>query len=202
MKRLVLGATILAAVTVGPVQAQMPPAAEIAGGYQWVREADQVYPRGWFLSGAAGVSTGTEGRISIVGELSESRFDEPIAEDPLPLGQGFTGSQLAYLGGVRYGRRTGAVRPFVQVLAGGARISAAFEVEDIPLDVSLSTTVWAMQPGGGADFLISERVAVRLKADYRYLGGQSSAAADTEDISIGFDAFNAVRVGAGLVVAF
>ena len=215
MKRFVLGVALAATVAASPVRAQGPPTAEIAGGYQWVRDGDndQTFPRGWFVSGAAVVSSRPKGRVSIVGELGESRFDEPLQGGILSAG--FSGSQLAYLGGVRFGRGAGAIRPFVQALAGGARLSAVFETEDLDFRLVLSDTVFVVQPGGGVDLAISDRVAVRLMADYRYLGAGSFGvdvesgivpidvgSVDVDPLSVAFDAGNGVRAGAGLVVTF
>ncbi len=215
MRLLIFGAALAATVAASTVRAQVPPTAEIAGGYQWMRDGDndQTFPRGWFVSGAAVVSSRTEGRASIVGELGGHRFDEQLQD--AGLSAGFSGSQLAYLGGVRFGRGAGAFRPFVQGLAGGARLSATFEIEDVGFRVVLSDTVFVVQPGGGVDFDISDRVAVRLMADYRYLGAGSfgvdvdpgivpidEGSVDVDSLSIAFDAGNGVRAGAGLVVTF
>ena len=212
MKLFIRGVTLAATVAASPVLAQGPPTAEVAGGYQWMRDgsSEQTFPRGWFVSGASVVSSRAEGRVSIVGELGEHRLDERLHAEGLSVDIG--SSQLAYLAGVRFGRVAGAVRPFVQALAGVARLSVTVAITHLDGGFDLSDTVLVVQPGGGVDFALSERAAIRLMADYRYLGeGSFQVEVDTglrvsvvegDSISTGFGSGNAVRVGAGLVVTF
>ena len=80
---------------------------------------------------------------------------------------------LTYHGGIRFATSGKApVKPFVQVLAGGARMT------DILLGSgsSVSDNGWAMQGGGGVDFRAAHRVDVRLQVDYRGIRSGGSTA--------------------------
>jgi hypothetical protein len=72
---------------------------------------------------------------------------------------GFTIQRYAFLGGARVTAGEGEVKPFFQVLAGYSRQGG---------DVGLANGI-AVQPGGGVDLIMNERITLRAQADYRYL---------------------------------
>jgi hypothetical protein len=64
---------------------------------------------------------------------------------------------VSFLGGVRWTPKTeGRVRGFAQVLIG-------------PTLLTMESTAFTVQPGAGADFLVSPRMAVRFQTDFRSL---------------------------------
>jgi hypothetical protein len=70
---------------------------------------------------------------------------------------GFTIQRYALLGGMRLYGGEGRARPFFQVLAGAERQGG---------DVGIANG-WAVQPGGGVDFMLNDRWTVRAQGDFR-----------------------------------
>ena len=172
----------------GLVSAAAPAAAqsasgEIAGGYSYLRLDGEGMPEGWFVSGAVDLTPG----FSIVGEVFSNRRNlttddilEEAASDSDPdvlsfaeliedagVEAGVTVRSLA--GGIRYGQSFGRTGWFVQSVAGPAWVDMRISALDV--DVSISPSTWVWQSGGGVDVSVTPRVAVRLRGDYRRLGG-------------------------------
>lgn len=155
--------------------AQNTGVSEFGAGYQFVGDAelDENFPKGWFVSGGGYLTD----RVSIVGEVTGSH-------------KGFTVVDLnlyTYVGGVRLSYQTGEVKPFVQFQAGAARFTTSLEVVGLPNDES--RTDFVIQPGGGVDIPLTDRVAARVMVDYRHIFFEREAGKE-------------VRVAAGLVVSF
>ena len=74
-----------------------------------------------------------------------------------------------FMGGPRFFKKTGRVVPFAQMLAGVAHMRLESTFADVPEIGTFSeeATDFAIQPGGGVTIFLSERVGVRLAADYR-----------------------------------
>ena len=107
-----------------------------------------------------------------------------------PGGGGLSGTMYTYTGGPRLPvpgnhRR----KPFVQLLAGGGRLNASSS------GISAGENSFAMAIGGGLDFTIRHRLAIRvIEADYlltQFAHPDGSSAAQ-----------NNVRISAGLVFRF
>ena len=165
-----------------PAAAQSP-SGEIAGGYSYLRIDGKGLPEGWFVSGAVDMTSG----LSIVGEVFSNRrnlssddllegVDPEAGPDELSFAHlvedtgieaSLTVRSLA--GGIRYGQPLGRAGWFVQSVAGPAWVDTRLSVLD--LDVSISPSTWVWQTGGGIDVSVTRRVAVRLRGDYRRLGG-------------------------------
>jgi len=65
--------------------------------------------------------------------------------------------------GVRFGKRTGTVI-FVRVLAGLVRDRASIAVLDV--DISESSSRFGVLAGGGLDFPVTRKLAIRAQGDY------------------------------------
>lgn len=166
-----------------PVSAQVDvPAHIVAGGYSFMRDdgLEENFPAGWFVSGAHTLWDW----LAAVGEVSGGYkdFDFSVA--------GTTFSTRArvhtFLGGARYQRALARLTPFVQLLAGVARASGGVRV--FRLSIAEAQTEFALQPGGGVDIALTDRVGARLAADYRRIF------AEDED--------NEFRFAAGVVVGW
>ena len=107
--------------------------------------------------------------------------------------------------GARFGTRGGTVF-FVRALAGLVRDRASIGILDV--DISEGTTGLGFMGGGGVDFRVASKLAVRLQADYLYydagVGGSASCVpgvTDCDDTS-GGGWSSGYRFSAGVVYRF
>ena len=174
---------LLALVSAAAPAAAQFGSGDVAGGYSYLRIDGEGLPEGWFVSGAADLTP----TLSIVGEVFSNRRNltsadllEEAPSDAGPDALGFadllehTGIEASVTvrslaGGIRYGRPLGRVGWFVQSVAGPAWVDTRVSVLDV--DVSISPSTWVWQTGGGIDVSVTRRLAVRLRGDYRRLGG-------------------------------
>jgi hypothetical protein len=164
--------------------AAQTPRVELSGAYQWTRAAEQTLPYGW----SADLGTNLNRTWSVIGEVSgayRSREDEDLGAD--------VRLSIHSLGaGPRWSGRVGErIVPFLQVLAGAARLSAGTEILD--RDVGDSSTRFMLQPGGGLALRLTETFAVLAQVDYRRVFLD-----DEKDRASGQDQFRVlvgVRVG-------
>jgi hypothetical protein len=165
-----------------PVSAQeagtLPlPIAELSAGYAFMRNThiDENFPAGWYLSGGVNLSQW----FAIVGEAGGGYAT--VRETP-PFGEPHELSSkledYAFMGGPRFFRKTGRVVPFGQFLVGvryaRQRETATYGAEPPHRGGMLTATDLAIQPGGGVTVLLTERVGLRVAADFRTV-------IDTED---------------------
>ena len=169
-----LGCTVVL-VGVGAPAATQGPAADVAVGYQFMRdsELDENFPAGWFVSVGANLTDS----LAIVGEVAGSRSSAGSALTSLDV--------YTYMGGIRLHRRMIGFTPFAQVLVGAARAVATVDVLGITVDESATSA--AVQPGAGVDVHLSDAFGLRFAGDYRRVLG---------------DGGNEVRFLAGVVVGF
>jgi opacity protein-like surface antigen len=171
--RLTIGLTALVAtLAAAPAAAQQQPRTTISGGYGWLRESGiggspaVTYNKGWVVSFAQRITTV---RLAIVGEAGGQYRQASAIEGH---------SLYGFLGGLRFALTHGSrVSTFAQVLAGVERFSSP----------GFSEAGFAFQPGGGLDFALHKRVAIRVQGDFRL--------AHEEGVT-----FHEVRVAAGIVV--
>ncbi|MBI3048230.1 MAG: outer membrane beta-barrel protein [Acidobacteria bacterium] len=165
-----------------PVAAQDVPV-EIAGGYAFVRFQDQDgvpfenVPAGWFASSAVEISDW----LAIAGEVSGHYKKEEAFGFESDL------DTYTFLGGVRYYRRLARLTPFGQFLVGGAWSKGEVRA----LRFMERGTDFAIQPGGGVDVRLTNRLSARAAAHWLRI----MPADDREDT----DAF---RLDAGIVIRF
>ena len=157
---------------------------ELSGAYQWTRAAEQTLPIGW----SADIGANLNRTWSVIGEVSgayRSREDEDLGAD-VRLSIHSVGA------GARWSGRVGdRIVPFLQLLAGAARVRARTEILD--REVGNASTEFMLQPGGGVALKLNETFAILGQADYRRVFLD-----DEEDRASGQNQFRAlvgVRVG-------
>lgn len=171
-----------------PADAQTP-GLNVSGGYQFTN-AQRQNLNGWY----ADISVPFTKLLSVVGDASGSYFSES-ASTP-----GFSASVSLKLhtamGGVRVARTFKSILvPFGQALAGAAATTASAQIsgglfEDFfgePIDVSGTSTNFAIQLGGGVDIMVHPKVGVRIGAGYVRIFANSTG-------------LNAFRIGVGAVL--
>ena len=126
------------------VQAQEIPAWEISGGDSSLT-GNLIHPRFHLNGGYASVDGNLNNWFGV--RLDFGAYESPSAET-------FT------VGPVFSIRRFGRFTPFAHVGIGGIHAGQAY------LGLSQSATTFAASGGGGADFKINNRVALRVEGDY------------------------------------
>ena len=155
-KLFILVAVILA--TAGSAVAQDFPRAEIFGGYQYIRLNPGGGSTGSNCQGGAGSVAGNLNHwFGVVGDFGACKVTG--------LPSGTSVHALNYLFGPKLTYRSrGRLAPFAQVLFGGERLSGAVSGFG-----SGSTSAFAMTFGGGADYELTNHVALRvIQAEYLY----------------------------------
>jgi hypothetical protein len=152
-------------LSAGAAHAQTP-AAELRGGYAYISDPDFNFPFGWY----ADIGIPLRGAMTLVGEVGRSQTS--AVEFGVPV----TFSVTSYQGGVRYQKRTGSVRPFVNAIGGITRAAGGVDVGSQiglrGLDINVSTTAYTIQPGGGVVIPVTPRLGVTVGADYRFGGSE------------------------------
>ena len=147
-KLLILGVFI--AILGAPVWAQDYPKAEVFGGYQYVR----LNPGGTNCQGFGGSAAGNlNDWFGIVGDFGYCRVTG--------LPSGTSAHAINYLFGPRVTYRSyGSLSPFAHVLFGGQHFGVSG---------GGTANSFAMALGGGADYRMTEHLALRLiEVDYLY----------------------------------
>lgn len=137
--------------------APVAPSSDVFGGYSYTH-AGEAGLHGWGLSG----SYRLRGALSLVADLSGHYGS-------------FAGANLSQLGlmaGARWSGQAGRLRPFAEGLLGGVRTSASIDVAGT--SVSDADTDWGLAFGGGADYPLGERWAVRGLVHLRLLRGEGT----------------------------
>ena len=143
--------------------AQARASTEVYGGYSFLLDPgnavlaitarDNKYPLGW----AAGVAHPISDWLAAVGEAAGHYKSRTSFNTDVSL------SFHSFLGGARASARIGPLTEFVQLLAGAVNgRGSAFGID-------VSTTAFAVQPGGGIDYPLTRRLAARLELDYRWI---------------------------------
>jgi hypothetical protein len=159
-----IGAIAIATVALSmtPAAAQTP-AVEVSGGYQYTHVPDLNLAVGWFGDVAANINDafGVVAEVSGAHTTMTERVSSSQSVDvELTL--------LTYMGGIRAASHANPkVVPFVQFLAGGARLSGGAAVPSTSFNVSVSESRPATQLGGGVLLMLTNRVGIRVGADYR-----------------------------------
>ena len=143
------------------------PAADLFGGYSYTH-AGEASLHGWGLSGAYRL----RGPLSLVADLT-GHYGSFAGADL---------SQLGFMAGARWTWHAWRLRPFAEGLLGGARTSTSLEVAGA--SVSDADTDWGLALGGGADFPLNDRWAVRALVHLRLLSGEGALDTDPR-LSVG-----------------
>ena len=148
-KLLILGVFILA-VCVVPVRAQEYPKAEVFGGYQYIR----LNPGGTNCQGFGGAAAANVSNwLGVAGDFGYCRVTG--------LPSGVSAHAVNYMFGPRVTYRSyGSLTPFAHVLFGGQHFGGTG---------GGTANSFAMALGGGADYKVTEHVALRLiQVEYLY----------------------------------
>ena len=144
---LILGVLTLIAAT--PTRAQDYPKAEVFGGYQYLR----LNPGGTNCQGFGGSATGNLNHwLGVVGDFGYCKVTG--------LPSGTSAHAVNYLFGPRVTYRSyGSLMPFGQVFFGGQHFGGS----------GGTANSFAMSLGGGADYKLTDHVALRLiQVEYLY----------------------------------
>jgi opacity protein-like surface antigen len=159
---------VLAATAVRPAVAAVPSAGtDLFGGYSYTH-AGEANLHGWGLSASHPI----RGPLRLLADVS-GHYGSFAGAD---LGQ------LGVLAGARYGWGEGRLRPFADALLGGVRTSV--EVGAGETSASDADTDWGVAFGGGVDYGLSHRWAVRGLFHLRLLNGEGTWDTDPR-LSIG-----------------
>jgi len=155
-KLFILIAIVLASA--GSAVAQDFPKAEIFGGYQYIRVNPGGGASGANCQGGAGSVAGNFNHwLGVVGDFGACKVTG--------LGSGTSAHAVNYLFGPKLSYRShGRLTPYAQVLFGGQHFTGS--VSGVG---SSSDNSFAMTFGGGADYELTNHVAIRLiQAEYLY----------------------------------
>jgi opacity protein-like surface antigen len=144
----------------GPAaRAQDVPRADLFGGYSYLR-SDGESLHGWMGALAWNLTD----HIALVGELAGHYGTS----------EGIDVKDFSYLAGPRFSLRFSGATPFVYAVAGGVRTTGTLNVGAV--SISESDTDFGGAAGGGVDFRITDKLAVRAQADYLLIrsGGETS----------------------------
>jgi opacity protein-like surface antigen len=166
MRALALAASLgLAASVAGAAPRKAAPAKsirpELFGGYSYT-QAGEASLHGLGLSGSYPLGP----TLSLVLDLSG--HDGSYAGADL--------GQLGLMAGARWTPSSGRFLPFAEGLFGGVPTSASVEVGDVR--VSDADTDWGLALGGGLDYGLNERWAIRALVHIRFLHGEGTWDAD------------------------
>jgi hypothetical protein len=181
------------------------PKFEASAGYAFMRDISKReltgfnhinFPTGWYGTAAFNPTEW----LGLVGEVAGNyRNDLDIdmgRVEPDLAGIAVSNNVHFYtgLGGPRFFHKIGRVVPFGQVLVGVAqlRIKSILPAEFAGQQITETDWNFAIQPGGGATVYLTERMGVRLAADYRSMIDFNSE--DTNDY------YNALRVVSGFTL--
>ena len=147
------------------------PTFDLSAGYQFTHVPDESLPLGFAVDAAR-----NWGPLGLVGEIGWAhKSDESSGFD--------TSLNLWHFGaGPRWSlRRSPAVTPYVQVLAGVANLRASVEASGV--DISGSDTGFMLQPGGGISVMAGDGWAVFGSVDYRrvFLGDDSEVGSGEDE---------------------
>jgi opacity protein-like surface antigen len=195
VKRHRLGLTLLALLVApglaGPLAAADGHGTDLFGGYSFAHVEDSSRHGGNL---AAGFDLGPLSGFVDTSFHRGSQYGVDVSDLTLMAGPG-----------LRFGSR-GRTVFFVRALGGVLRSRASIGVYDV--DISESSTRLGFMGGGGADFRVSAKLAVRLQADYLIfdseLGGAASCVPGVPSCDdTGGDGWSSgYRVSAGVVYRF
>jgi opacity protein-like surface antigen len=145
---------------------------EVVAAYGFLHDSGMFdgtsFPVGW----NAGATFNLSPALGIVGEFGGSRKSESVSE--FGVTESANLNVYSFMAGPKFtSRGHSRVSPYVQALVGLARVSFGVSVDGFGFSgsASESATELAIQPGGGVDILLSERIALRVGGDYRRIFG-------------------------------
>jgi outer membrane protein with beta-barrel domain len=174
---------------VAPASAQDAPV-ELSGGYQLISlepgqdQNTQTLRTGWYLDLAGNLTR----VFAIVGQVGGNYRSRDLFGNELRF------SLHEFMGGIRAsGRANTTVVPFGQALIGPVRANLSL------LGERVSVTKFALQFGGGVNWRLTQRIGIRVGADYLRIFNEQEGR-DIGDLSGGDEGGHALRFVAGAVL--
>jgi opacity protein-like surface antigen len=191
----VVGILLCLLVVTAPVLAQDEARAELFGGYQWLRASTGAPVSGidhFSLNGWNASFSGFFNRyLGVTGDFSGT-YGTPSVDVPLLGRIGVDTHLYTYMvGPVVRAPNDGPIQPFAHVLFGAAYVGGSAGIPVFGgLSVGDTDTGFAWAAGGGVDFKVSPRFAIRA-AQFDFL-----------QTHIGGDSQNNIRYSGGIVFRF
>ena len=185
--RRILALIVVLGLYVASASAQEAPV-ELSGGYQLISlepgHDTQTLRIGWYVDVAGNLNR----VFGIVGQVGGNYRSTDV------LGNDVRFTVHEFMGGIRASSRANSrLVPFAQALAGPVRASLSFQGQ------AVSVTKFALQFGGGVNWRPTQRIGIRIGADYlRIFNDQEGR--DIGDLSGGDTGNHALRFVAGVVV--
>jgi opacity protein-like surface antigen len=161
--------------SVPSVVAQDLPRAEVSGGYQFlnvtVEDASEVFGTGWYadiagnLTRHLGVAFQVGGSYKSITETQSFGNARATIDADFRVHHFMVGARLK-------ARPNPTIAPFAEILVGAVTLSldatgtANFGGSSASFSAEESGTDFGLQVGGGADFPLSDRIGIRVGADY------------------------------------
>ena len=148
---------------------------EVAGGYAYLHETDLSVPAGWFASGGGAVNDW----LDIVGAVSghhKTQTDQGVDVNT---------NLYTFVGGPKFvSHKNPKLTPYVQMLFGGARVSASVKVPGSSTAVfSDHSNGFDFQPGGGVDIKTGNAVGIRLGINEDFIRSQGETSTEFQFIA-------------------
>ena len=182
-----LALIVVLGLLTAPASAQEAPV-ELSGGYQLISlepgHDTQTLRTGWYVDVAGNLTR----VFGIVGQVGGNYRSQEV------LGNKLRFTVHEFMGGIR-ARSTANARlvPFAQALAGPVRARLSFEGQ------AVSVTKFALQFGGGVNWKLTQRIGIRVGADYLRIFNEQEGR-DIGDLSGGDTGDHALRFVAGVAV--
>lgn len=185
MRRLVRWSVLVCVVVLLPTAAQAQERGDVAVGYNALHLFGTngipgvTLPAGFFVSGGTRVGRG----VMLVGDVAYS------TKSVTGFGVTATASVLTYAGGLRItgsGDRRGpreSVRPFVEILVGGAHLSTSLGGQSL-----IAGDALMIAPGAGVDIPVGRRAALRLGGKFELYHSGGNGHAFRFDVGVAFRA--------------
>jgi opacity protein-like surface antigen len=174
---------------VAPASAQEAPV-ELSGGYQLISlepgqdQNTQTLRTGWYIDLAGNLTR----VFAIVGQVGGNYRSRDLFGNELRF------SMHEFMGGIRASSRANTmVVPFAQALVGPVRANLSL------LGEGVSVTKFALQFGGGVNWRLTQRIGIRVGADYLRIFNEQEGR-DIGDLSGGDRGDHALRFVAGAVL--
>ena len=162
--------------------AQSPPKFDVSGGYQFMNLEGDDY-KGWYVDFA---KTWKNPGLAVVVHVDGGY--RPPTVIPFLYGLIITQTESVYemLFGLRVRKRTAAaVMPFGQVLIGTGGGNSSSFIDGRPLGGPSSSGYPLAVLGGGVNVRVTDRIGVRLRADYGVMFGAGPGTDNTFRVALG-----------------
>ena len=160
-RALPLGFVVMSVLGLFASASAQTPKIELSGGYQVLHALKETLPAGWYVDVARDVNSWF-GLVAEVGGGYKTNSQRISINRTVDV----TSKVHAFMGGVRLNARiTPRIVLVHPVLVGGAH--ASVNTEAVGVTLSPSETKLALQPGLGINLMVTDKIGIRVAADYR-----------------------------------